>query len=100
MGKAQKQKRGPRKGARRSRVITWVVVVGVIGLVAYGISQMSGIAYSDKDIRVVNFSGLDSKQKRTALEGANRARCNCGCGLGLAQCVSRSEERRVGKECA
>jgi ABC-type sugar transport system ATPase subunit len=46
------------------------------------------IAYSDKDLGVVDFSNLDSKEKRTALEAANTARCTCGCGMTLAQCVA------------
>ncbi len=36
----------------------------------------------------IDFSGLDAKQKRGALEAANAARCNCGCGMTLAQCVA------------
>jgi hypothetical protein len=65
-----------------------LAAVGVLGLAAYGVSQMSSVAYTEKDIRVVDFSSLDSKQKKTALEAANRARCTCGCGLTLAQCVA------------
>ena len=63
-------------------------MAGVLGLAIYGLSQMSGIAYTERDIKVVNFSSLDSKQKRTALEAANQARCSCGCGMTLAQCVA------------
>ncbi len=88
MGKAQKQSRGSKKRPRRGALLTWIVVAGVLGLVGYGISQMSTIAYSEDDIRVVNFSGLDEEQKTAALEEANRARCPCGCALGLAQCVA------------
>lgn len=69
-------------------MLVWVAVVAVAGLILYGMSQISSIAYTDEDIRVVNFSGLDAKQKNNVLEAANRARCTCGCGLGLAQCVS------------
>lgn len=49
---------------------------------------MSGVAYTDADIRVVDFSLLTSKEKRSALQAANRARCVCGCGMNLAQCVA------------
>ena len=63
-------------------------MAGAVALVVYGVSQMSSIAYSDQDILVVNFSDLSSKEKRTALEAANTARCTCGCGMTLAQCVS------------
>jgi hypothetical protein len=69
-------------------MLTWIVGVGAIALVVYGVSQMSGIAYSDKDLAVVDFSNLSSKEKRTALEAANAARCTCGCGMTLAQCVA------------
>lgn len=88
MKKVPKKKQGPRKAARRSRLLTWIAVAGVLGLVVYGLSQMSSVAYTDRDIKVVNFSSLDSKQKKTALEAANQARCTCGCGMTLAQCVA------------
>ena len=68
--------------------MTWIVVAGAVALVVYGVSQMSSIAYSDKDLGVIDFSNLDSKAKRTALEAANTARCTCGCGMTLAQCVA------------
>jgi hypothetical protein len=68
--------------------LKWLAVVGLVGLVSYGVSQMSSIAYTEKDIRAVDFSSLDSRQKKTALEAANGARCTCGCGMTLAQCVA------------
>jgi hypothetical protein len=86
--KVPKKKQGPRKAARRSRPLKWLAVMGVLGLAVYGVSQMSSIAFSEKDIRVVDFSSLDSKQKKSALEAANQARCTCGCGMTLAQCVA------------
>ena len=49
---------------------------------------MSTIAYGEAEIKVVDFSGLDAAQKRSALEAANAARCTCGCGMTLAQCVA------------
>jgi len=49
---------------------------------------MSGVAYNERAIRVVDFSSLSAAQKRTALVTANSARCDCGCGMGLAQCVA------------
>jgi hypothetical protein len=82
------KKRAPKKAARRSRVITWMTIAAVVGLLGYGLSQLSNVAYSDQDIGVVDFSSLDAKQKRSALEAANQARCNCGCGMTLAQCVA------------
>jgi hypothetical protein len=69
-------------------LLTWIVVAGVLGLIVYGVSQMSNIAYNDEAIAVVDFSNLDSDEKRTALEAANSARCTCGCGMTLAQCVA------------
>jgi hypothetical protein len=64
------------------------VTAGVVALVVYGVSQMSSIAYTDRDIAVVDFSMLSSKEKNNALEAANRARCTCSCGMTLAQCVA------------
>jgi hypothetical protein len=77
-----------RASRRSSKLLTWIVAAGVLALVVYGVSQMSGIAYTDKDLAVVDFSDLNSKEKRTALEAANAARCTCGCGMTLAQCVA------------
>jgi hypothetical protein len=77
-----------RKARRSSKLLTWIVAAGAAALVVYGVSQMSSIAYSDKDLGVIDFSNLDSKEKRTALEAANTARCTCGCGMTLAQCVA------------
>lgn len=82
----KKQQR--RKAVRRSRVWNWIAVAGVFGLIIYGVSQMSSIAYNEERLRVVDFSALDAKQKNRALEAANQARCNCGCGMSLAQCVA------------
>ena len=86
---AKKQAGAKRRAARRSsRVLTWIGVAAAAALVVYGISQMSNIAYGEKELSVINFSELSSTQKRTALEAANTARCTCGCGMTLAQCVS------------
>jgi hypothetical protein len=82
------KRRSPKKAARRSRVWNWTAAAAAFGLIGYAISQMSNIAYSEEQIRVVNFSALSSRQKTRALTGANRARCNCGCGMSLAQCVA------------
>ena len=66
----------------------WIVSAGAVALVVYGVSQMSSVAYNEEDIAVDDFSDLTSKQKRTALEAANTARCPCGCGMTLTQCVA------------
>jgi hypothetical protein len=86
---AKKHSRAKRQSARRSsKLVTWIAAAAVMGAVGYGVSQMSSIAYSDKDLAVVDFSDLGAKQKRTALEAANTAHCTCGCGMTLAQCVA------------
>jgi hypothetical protein len=81
-------KKARRKAGRRFRPLKWIAVAGVIGLVIYGVSQMSSIAYSDRDLTVVDFSALSRTEKNNALEAANLARCTCGCGMTLAQCVA------------
>ena len=90
MKRDAKRRAGAKRRATRrsSKLLTWIVSAGAVGLVVYGVSQMSSVAYNDKDIAVVDFSDLTSKQKRTALEAANTARCTCGCGMTLAECVA------------
>lgn len=86
---AKKQASAKRRATRRSsRLVTWIAGLGAVALVVYGVSQMSSIAYSDKDLVVIDFSNLGAKQKRTALEAANSAHCTCSCGMTLAQCVA------------
>jgi len=86
---AEKHTGAKRRAARRSsRLLKWTVAIGAVALVVYGVSQMSNIAYSDKDLAMIDFSDLNPKEKRTALEEANSARCPCGCGMTLAQCVA------------
>ena len=84
----QAKKPRVRKAAGRSKVVTWTVAAAVVGGIVYGVSQMSNVAYGEREIKVIDFSGLDALQKRTALEAANAARCTCGCGMTLAQCVA------------
>ena len=83
-------KRAVRKPSRsrRPQWVGWVVALLAIGGVGYGLSELSGVAYNEDAIRVVDFSPLTARQKRAALVAANNARCNCGCGMGLAQCVA------------
>jgi hypothetical protein len=87
---AQKKQAGAsrRAAARKAQIVKWVVGLSIVGLVGYGLSQMSNIAYDDSDLAVIDFSDLAVKEKRTALEAANLARCTCGCGMTLAQCVA------------
>jgi hypothetical protein len=76
--------------ARRTgaKALKWVAGVGVLALAIYGLTHLSNVAYTDKQLVVVDFSDLTSAQKNTALEAANTARCTCGCGMTLAQCVA------------
>jgi hypothetical protein len=86
---AKKHAGAKRRAARTSsKLLTWIVVAGTVALVVYGVSQMSSIAYGERELGMIDFSDLSSRQKRTALEAANTARCTCGCGLTLAQCVA------------
>jgi hypothetical protein len=90
MKQAQKNQAGVsrRAAAQRSRFVRWIVGLSAIAIVGYGLSQMSNIAYNDQDLAAVDFSNLTSREKKTALEAANGARCTCGCGMTLAQCVA------------
>jgi hypothetical protein len=89
MKRASGKKAGRRKPARSiSRILTWLVVATGVVLLVWGISRASGVAYTDRDIAVVSFSGLTSSERRSALQAANREHCSCGCGMTLARCVS------------
>lgn len=81
-------KKDRRHAGRRSTLLKWIVVAAALGLVVYGISQMSNVAYTDRDIQAVDFSDLSRNERNTALKAANQARCPCGCGMTLAQCVA------------
>jgi hypothetical protein len=63
-------------------------VLAVVGGLIYGLASTSGVRFDENDLAIIDFSGLDSSQKKTALEAANAARCTCGCGMDLAQCVA------------
>jgi len=86
--KKARSKQDRRKGTRLPAPVKWLLTAGVVALVVYGVSQMSSIAYTDRDIVVVDFSMLSPKEKSNALDAANRARCTCTCGMTLAQCVA------------
>ena len=76
-----------RRFVRQSRtLLVWAGAVTAVALVIYWLS--STVAYDEKKIAAVNFSGLNASQKRTALRAANAARCTCSCGMTLAQCVA------------
>ena len=63
-------------------------VLAVVGGLIYGLASTSGVRFDENDLAIIDFSGLDSSQKKAALEAANAARCTCGCGMDLAQCVA------------
>lgn len=84
----QSRRQLTRKKSPVVKGLMWVAVLALAGLAAYGVSQMSSVAYGENALSVVNFTGLTASQKQVALTAANRARCTCGCGLGLAECVA------------
>ena len=83
MGKAQRQKVSPRKRKGIARYVGWAVVAVVIGLAGYGLTQMSGVAFDEDDIKVVNFQGLSSKQRQSALGLPTRRAVRAAAALGL-----------------
>lgn len=83
-----RKSRHRRQGRSVAGVLMWIAVVGGVVLLVWGISQSSGVPYTDADIAVVSFAGLTSSERRSALQEANRERCTCGCGMTLARCVS------------
>jgi hypothetical protein len=89
MGKRQRAAK-PRsrvpKGLRKALV--WTAVASVAAAFLYIASENAGVPYDDRAIAVVDFSSLDARAKKTALQAANRARCTCTCGMQLAQCVA------------
>ena len=89
VGKDRKRERGRKRSRSISiALIKWGLLGAAVVSIVYGVSSMSGIAYTDKDIKVVDFSALSSSKKTSALRAANAARCPCGCGMTLAQCVA------------
>jgi hypothetical protein len=73
---------------RSRKLVIWGGVLGLAAAIIYGFSTMSGVAFTDADLHGVDFSVLSAKEKKTALQAANRARCPCGCAMSLAQCVA------------
>jgi len=83
--KAQKQSRGSKQ---LKKLAVWAAVISLTAGFIYVVVENSGVPYDEHAIAVVDFSSLDSKAKKTALQAANRARCTCTCGMQLAQCVA------------
>lgn len=88
MAKAQRKAVTRKRKGGLNSAVKWIAGIALVAAAAYGVTQMSGVAFDEDDIKVVNFQGLTETQKQRALQEANVARCTCGCGLGLAQCVS------------
>ena len=86
---ARKGDRRPRRPSTGRRVMKWTAIAAVLGLLGFGVSQLSsGVPYDETSIGVVDFSSLTPAQKLSALKVANRARCPCGCGMNVAQCLA------------
>jgi len=85
---ALKQDRRRRAGRRARKAAVWLGAVAAAVLIVYGVSELSGVAYDETDIAVVDFADLSRSQKRAALRAANEARCPCGCKMNVAQCMS------------
>lgn len=88
MSKNSRRQLRRKKSSPWVRALAWVAVLGMAGLVLYGVLQTSGVPYGENALSMVNFTGLNASQKQTVLKAANGARCTCGCGLGLAECVA------------
>ena len=73
---------------RVKKTTMWVVVIAGVGGLFYGLSMNTGVRFGESELAVIDFSALNSAQKKTALEAANAARCTCGCGMDIAQCVA------------
>jgi hypothetical protein len=85
-------KRSRTKPRRRAtplkKIVIWVAAISVAAAFIYVVAENSGVPYDERAIAVVDFSSLDAKAKKAALQAANRARCSCSCGMQLAQCVA------------
>ena len=88
MGKRPKPQPRSRAARQLRKIAIWVGALSLTASFIYIVSENSGVPYDDRAIAVVDFSSLDSKAKKAALQAANRARCACACGLQLAQCVA------------
>jgi hypothetical protein len=88
MGKRQRAHKQSRGTKQLKKVLVWVAVLSIAAGFIYVVAENSGVPYDERAIAVVDFSSLDAKAKKTALQAANRARCACTCGLQLAQCVA------------
>ena len=88
MGKRPKPQPRSRAARQLRKFALWAGALSLTAAFIYVVSENAGVPYDDRAIAVVDFSSLDSKAKKAALQAANRARCACTCGLQLAQCVA------------
>jgi hypothetical protein len=88
VSKRPKPKPQSRTTRQLKKVLIWAAALSLLAGFIYVASENSGVPYDERAIAVVDFSSLDSKAKKTALQAANRARCSCTCGMQLAQCVA------------
>ena len=90
MGKRQRAAARSRSRVPKplKKVLVWAAVLSLAAGFIYVVSENAGVPYDERAIAVVDFSSLDAKAKKTALQAANRARCTCTCGMQLAQCVA------------
>ena len=73
---------------RVKKTAIWIGMMAVAGGLIYLLATSSGVRFDEDDLAIVDFSGLNRAQVKTALEAANAARCTCGCGMDVAQCVA------------
>jgi hypothetical protein len=86
ISKTKPRSRG-RLARRLKSLAIWIAVLATIGGIFYFLID-NGVRFGEREIAAVDFSSLNTAQKRTALRAANAARCTCACGMTLAQCVS------------
>jgi hypothetical protein len=88
MGKRQRAQKQSRGSKTLRKLVVWAAVLSLAAGFIYVVVENAGVPYDERAIAVVDFSSLDAKGKKTALQAANRARCTCTCGMQLAQCVA------------
>jgi hypothetical protein len=88
MSKRPKAKPRSRGAKQLKKIVVWAAAVSLAGALIYIVTENAGVPYDERAISVVDFSSLDAKAKKAALQAANRARCACTCGMQLAQCVA------------
>jgi hypothetical protein len=88
MGKRQRAAKPRGRAKQVKKIVVWAAAISLAAAFIYLLGENAGVPYDERAIAVVDFSSLDSKARKAALQAANRARCTCGCGMQLAQCVA------------